>query len=209
MLPISFLSDYGHARRVGGRLPRRDRADRPRRDRDRHRARSAAGRRPARRIRAARTRCRSFPPESCMAVVDPGVGSERRAVALAVPRRDAAGRPRQRPAVARGAGSRRSRRRRSTSRATPFRLDPVSATFHGRDLFAPVAAHLALGAAPEDAGRPDRSPRRWCVSRRRRPRSDGATVRTRGAPRRPVRQRAAAGPRAGHGDGRPPARERV
>ncbi len=29
--------------------------------------------------------------------------------------------------------------------ASPVRLDPVSATFHGRDLFAPVAAHLALG----------------------------------------------------------------
>jgi S-adenosylmethionine hydrolase len=29
----------------------------------------------------------------------------------------------------------------------------VSASFHGRDLFAPVAAHLALGAALADAGR--------------------------------------------------------
>ena len=38
--------------------------------------------------------------------------------------------------------------------ATRFRLDPVSTTFHGRDVFAPVAAHLALGAAPEDAGTP-------------------------------------------------------
>jgi hypothetical protein len=33
-----------------------------------------------------------------------------------------------------------------------FRLEPVSATFHGRDLFAPVAAHLALGARLEEAG---------------------------------------------------------
>jgi hypothetical protein len=37
---------------------------------------------------------------------------------------------------------------------SPFRLDPVSATFHGRDVFAPVAARLALGAALEDAGAP-------------------------------------------------------
>ncbi|MEA2347098.1 MAG: hypothetical protein QOG62_885 [Thermoleophilaceae bacterium] len=35
---------------------------------------------------------------------------------------------------------------------SPFRLEPVSATFHGRDLFAPVAAQLALGASLDDAG---------------------------------------------------------
>jgi S-adenosylmethionine hydrolase len=33
-----------------------------------------------------------------------------------------------------------------------FRLRPVSATFHGRDVFAPVAAHLALGAELAEAG---------------------------------------------------------
>jgi S-adenosyl-L-methionine hydrolase (adenosine-forming) len=32
--------------------------------------------------------------------------------------------------------------------------EPVSATFHGRDLFAPVAAHLAAGAELADAGDP-------------------------------------------------------
>jgi hypothetical protein len=31
-------------------------------------------------------------------------------------------------------------------------LQPVSHTFHGRDIFAPVAAHLSLGAAPETVG---------------------------------------------------------
>ena len=36
---------------------------------------------------------------------------------------------------------------------SPHRLEPVSATFHGRDLFAPVAAHLALGDTLESAGR--------------------------------------------------------
>jgi len=34
------------------------------------------------------------------------------------------------------------------------RLEPVSATFHGRDLFAPVAARLAAGDAFADAGEP-------------------------------------------------------
>ena len=37
---------------------------------------------------------------------------------------------------------------------SPHRLEPVSATFHGRDIFAPVAAHLARGAELADAGEP-------------------------------------------------------
>jgi S-adenosylmethionine hydrolase len=37
---------------------------------------------------------------------------------------------------------------------SPHRLEPVSATFHGRDIFAPVAAHLAAGAELRDAGDP-------------------------------------------------------
>ncbi|MDQ5833809.1 MAG: SAM-dependent chlorinase/fluorinase [Actinomycetota bacterium] len=37
---------------------------------------------------------------------------------------------------------------------SPHRLEPVSATFHGRDIFAPVAAHLAGGAELADAGDP-------------------------------------------------------
>lgn len=38
--------------------------------------------------------------------------------------------------------------------ASPERLLPTSATFHGRDLFAPVAAALADGASPESVGEP-------------------------------------------------------
>jgi S-adenosyl-L-methionine hydrolase (adenosine-forming) len=34
------------------------------------------------------------------------------------------------------------------------RLEPVSATFHGRDVFAPVGAHLAAGADFREAGEP-------------------------------------------------------
>ena len=34
-----------------------------------------------------------------------------------------------------------------------FWLHPVSATFHGRDIFAPVAAHLSLGVPPDRLGR--------------------------------------------------------
>jgi S-adenosylmethionine hydrolase len=35
---------------------------------------------------------------------------------------------------------------------SPHRLEPVSATFHGRDIFAPVAAQLATGAELAEAG---------------------------------------------------------
>ena len=37
---------------------------------------------------------------------------------------------------------------------SPHRLEPVSATFHGRDVFAPVAARLAAGAPLAQAGAP-------------------------------------------------------
>jgi S-adenosylmethionine hydrolase len=33
-------------------------------------------------------------------------------------------------------------------------LSPVSNTFHGRDVFAPVAAHLSLGVLPQAVGEP-------------------------------------------------------
>jgi S-adenosylmethionine hydrolase len=33
-----------------------------------------------------------------------------------------------------------------------YRLPAVSATFHGRDVFAPAAAHLACGASPDALG---------------------------------------------------------
>jgi S-adenosyl-L-methionine hydrolase (adenosine-forming) len=35
-----------------------------------------------------------------------------------------------------------------------YRLEPVSATFHGRDIFAPVAAHLAAGTPLPETGEP-------------------------------------------------------
>src|SRR6185295_16030871 len=36
--------------------------------------------------------------------------------------------------------------------ASSFRREPVSPTFHGRDVFAPTAGRLAAGARPSDAG---------------------------------------------------------
>ena len=35
-------------------------------------------------------------------------------------------------------------------------LSPLSPTFHGRDIFSPVAAHLSLGVSPDQLGQPTR-----------------------------------------------------
>jgi len=37
---------------------------------------------------------------------------------------------------------------------TDFHLQHISKTFHGRDIFAPVAAHLSLGVPPSEFGKP-------------------------------------------------------
>ena len=87
-----------------------------------------------------------------LAVVDPGVGGPRRAVAVTTmdegrflvgPDNGLLA-----PSIERFGGAARA----IDLANSPFRLEPVSATFHGRDLFAPVAAHLALGARLDEAG---------------------------------------------------------
>jgi S-adenosyl-L-methionine hydrolase (adenosine-forming) len=88
-----------------------------------------------------------------LAVVDPDVGAERRAVAIRlVDDRLLVG-----PdngvltlAAERGGGIIEA----VDIARSPFRLEPVSATFHGRDIFAPVSAHLAAGAPLPTAGDP-------------------------------------------------------
>jgi S-adenosylmethionine hydrolase len=35
-----------------------------------------------------------------------------------------------------------------------YHMKPTSKTFHGRDIFAPVAAHLSLGTSPQELGNP-------------------------------------------------------
>jgi S-adenosyl-L-methionine hydrolase (adenosine-forming) len=88
-----------------------------------------------------------------VAVVDPDVGAERRAVAL----RLAEGRLLVGPdngllslAAQASAGVLEA----VDIAQSPFRLEPLSATFHGRDIFSAVAAHLAAGAALVEAGEP-------------------------------------------------------
>src|SRR4051794_35273159 len=94
-----------------------------------------------------------LPPGVHMAVVDPQVGTERRGVAV----RCEDGRLLVGPDN--GLLSLAWQRFGGVDLAvdisrSPHRLEPVSATFHGRDLFAPVAAQLAAGADPADAGEP-------------------------------------------------------
>lgn len=97
-----------------------------------------------------RSSCRYFPPETVhIAVVDPGVGSDRKAIAVqarhgvfvgpdngllswaVAPDEVLAIRELKNPALF---------------------LQPMSGTFHGRDIFAPAAAHLLRGAPWEDLG---------------------------------------------------------
>jgi S-adenosyl-L-methionine hydrolase (adenosine-forming) len=82
-----------------------------------------------------------------VAVVDPGVGGRRHAVIVRGDRHLFVGPDNGLLAlVAPGAP------RAHAIESAAFRRETVSATFHGRDVFAPAAAALAMGARPEDAG---------------------------------------------------------
>ena len=94
-----------------------------------------------------------------LAVVDPEVGSQRRPVALRLADERLLVGPDN------GLLDLAARRFGGVVEAvdvarSPYRLEPVSATFHGRDIFAPVAAHLAAGAPLGSVGDPS-TPTRW------------------------------------------------
>jgi S-adenosyl-L-methionine hydrolase (adenosine-forming) len=88
-----------------------------------------------------------------LAVVDPGVGGTRRALAL----QDAEGRLYVGPdnglliPAAERAGGIVAAHELANPR---YALEPVSRTFHGRDLFSPAAAHLANGVGLAELGPP-------------------------------------------------------
>jgi S-adenosylmethionine hydrolase len=91
-----------------------------------------------------------LPPAVHVAVVDPGVGTVRRAIAVAAGDSIMVG-----PdngllswAIAGLGGARQAIQLTNGE----LWLHPVSATFHGRDIFMPVAAHLASGKPLTDAG---------------------------------------------------------
>lgn len=89
-----------------------------------------------------------------LAVVDPEVGAERRAVAIRCGTEDRVlvG-PDNGLLMAAAAALGGAVEAVDISRS-PHRLEPVAATFHGRDVFAPVAAALAAGAPLAGAGDP-------------------------------------------------------
>lgn len=94
-----------------------------------------------------------MPPGVHLAVVDPGVGGSRRALAL----RDREGRVHVGPdnglliLAAETFGGVEAAHELTNSE---YALDSVSRTFHGRDLFAPAAAHVALGVPLAELGPP-------------------------------------------------------
>ena len=189
---ITFLSDYGLRRRVRRRLPRRDRARSAPQARvidlthgvPRHDVRAGAlvlrsalpympaGRAPRgrrsrrRRARGARWRC---------AARTAACSSGPTTACCRWPPRERFGGVVEAVDIAH----------------SPLRLEPVSATFHGRDMFAPVAAHLAAGEPLAELGQPRRPRRASITLELPAPRREGERARGARAGRRPLRQRAA------------------
>ena len=114
-----------------------------------------------------------FPPHTIhVAVVDPGVGTERRALLLVTPTarfvapdngllshvlKDYLDSPPVRSGISGTSGQlgRIPVPPGLTAYALTnlrYRLNPVSSTFHGRDVFAPAAAHLSRGVSPQRLG---------------------------------------------------------
>jgi S-adenosylmethionine hydrolase len=115
-----------------------------------------------------------MPPGVVLGVVDPDVGASRRAVAMRAAdgrlyvgpdnglltlAADAAGGVVEAVDIAR----------------SPLRLQPVAATFHGRDIFAPVAGHLVAGAPFREVGTP-LDPAELVRLELPRPQFDGETI---------------------------------
>ena len=152
MLPITFLSDYGHRDEFVGvchgvierTAPGATVID-------------VAHGLPAHDVRTAALALRNalpyLPRGVHLAVVDPKVGTPRRPLALRCHDGHQFVGPDNGllwPAIERCGGVEVA----IDISQSPFRLEPVSATFHGRDLFAPVAARLALETPIESTGSP-------------------------------------------------------
>ena len=106
-------------------------------------------------------------PSDCIhvAVVDPGVGTSRRPVLLQTPHGSFVAPDNgllsqviapflSDPAHNTGKVTLPAELRAFHITNSEYWLRPVSSTFHGRDIFTPVAAHLSLGIAPEALGEP-------------------------------------------------------
>lgn len=104
-----------------------------------------------------------FPPETVhLAVVDPGVGTARRALAARTPWGYLVGPDNGLFSYVWAAAPPEL----AVELTNPaYRLPALSATFHGRDLFAPAAAHLACGVPLAAFGPPVSDPVRWPLPR--------------------------------------------
>lgn len=113
------------------------------------------------------TACHFFPKHTIhMVVVDPGVGTERQAIILRTPQADFVAPDngvlsyviQQFPVKPRKANRHQVKLAPELEAVAitkaQFWRSPVSPTFHGRDIFAPVAAQLSLGYPPIDFGEP-------------------------------------------------------
>ena len=111
------------------------------------------------------TACDFFPRRTIhLVVVDPGVGTERRAVILRTPEADFVApdngvlsyviqQHSAAPLIAGQYQLKSAAGLEAIAITNPeFWRSPVSPTFHGRDIFAPVAANLSLGITPVDFG---------------------------------------------------------
>lgn len=86
-----------------------------------------------------------------VAVVDPGVGGRRAAILVQTPRAIFVGPDN---GLLHPAATAFGVQRVIELSRSEYHLPEVSRTFHGRDVFAPVAAHLACGVAPDAFGAP-------------------------------------------------------
>ncbi len=86
-----------------------------------------------------------------VAVVDPGVGSERRPLLIQSEREFFVG-----PDNGLFSLVMKGKKPQQIIELSKdnYHLKPTSSTFHGRDIFAPVAAHLSLGLSPKKLGNP-------------------------------------------------------
>jgi S-adenosyl-L-methionine hydrolase (adenosine-forming) len=149
--PITFLSDYGHDDEFAGvcrAVIARIAPEAPVID-----LTHGIGRHDVRQGAAVLANALPFTPAGVhLAIVDPGVGSERKAVALRVADSDrmlvGPDNGLLWPATERLGGVVEA----ADVSLSPARLEPLSATFHGRDIFAPVAARLAVGTPLTELG---------------------------------------------------------
>jgi S-adenosylmethionine hydrolase len=152
-LPVTFLSDYGVQDEFVGvvhaviyRIAPDTRVIDLNHGLDRHDVRTAALM-----LRRALPYCA---PGVHLAVVDPGVGTQRRAIALRCTEEDRILVGPDNGVLSLAALHFGGIAEVVDLARSPYRLEPVAATFHGRDIFGPVTAHLAHGVPLAEAGDP-------------------------------------------------------